>query len=414
MSNSEGTLIEFSDLYDDAIEAILSYLTLEDLANISDTCRRLRNIAGSVFSQKHKNRFISFYAFERLNTDEKESYMSLTIFTRKNKPTARITDAKIWFKLLRNFGKSIKFIHLSCERDKKPDAKLQGVNEYIFEYCANSLETLELRCWPCFNIMKPLTKLQQFCGISFRDWKGMEMMPNLFSLHLEYVPTNLEGNFPGMEKIRLTLQTEEHANSFICFLIMNQHIKFLYLELDLDEAKLNYYSDIICNLIIENLTQLKVFKLIYAGGWNRRRHAALPHVQTYRFKTIDTFYFDDYTSRIHEYIRSFEFDNLIKLTLCSLVSNNIDDVIYILLRNKKLKIVRFKLGFRLKKVEIDRLQITLHQLPELKEIIINDKKEKLENTKKILGSEWKLVWKEERRYDNFKLKFQRIREKLEN
>lgn len=144
MSNSEETPMKFTKIYDDAIEAILSYLTLEDLANISDTCRRLRNIAGSVFFQKHKNRFISFFVFKHLYTDyEKESHMSLPIFTCKNRSTTRITDARIWFKLLRNFGESIKFINLYCERDMKSDIKLQGVNEYIFKYCANSLETLE-------------------------------------------------------------------------------------------------------------------------------------------------------------------------------------------------------------------------------------------------------------------------------
>lgn len=407
MSNSEKTLLEFSEIYDDAIEAILSYLTLEDLANISDTCRRLRNIAGSVFSQKHKNRFISFFAFKHLYTDhEKEQHMSLPIFTCKNRSTVRITDAKIWFKLLRNFGESIKFIHLYCEIDMKSDIKFQSVNEYIFKYCANSLETLELRSWPCFNIMKPLTKLQQFCGKGFFDWKGMEMMPKLFSLHLDYVPTTLKENFPEMEKIRLRLKTEEHVNSFISFLKMNQHIKFLYLDLNLDDTKHNYYSEIICNLIIENLTQLKVFK--YNGGIGRFHE--FTHGQVYRFKTIDTFSFWDFPTSM---IKSFEFDNLIKLTYVSLRSNNIDDFIYILLRNEKLKIVRFRLGFRLKKDEIDRLQIILHQT-ELKEIIITTKKEKLENTKKILGSEWKLVLIKEKRYDSCKLKFQRIQEKLES
>lgn len=71
----------------------------------------------------------------------------------------------------------------------------------------------------------------------------------------------------------------------------------------------------------------------------------------------------------------------------------------------------------LKKDEIDRLQIILHELPELKEIIINNyttKKEKLENTKKIFGSEWKLVLIKEKRYDNSELKFQRIQGKLES
>lgn len=57
---------------------------------------------------------------------------------------------------------------------------------------------------------------------------------------------------------------------------------------------------------------------------------------------------------------------------------------------------------------MDRLQIILHQSHELKEIIITTKKEKLENTTKIFGSEWKLVLMVKRRYDNFKLKFQRI------
>lgn len=109
ISDDEATPIEFNDLCDNVINIILCDLELQDLANISDTNSRLRNIAASVFSRRYGNHVISFgvsiepdSAIRELRIDQ------LRLF--KNKMIPKIYEITIWFKILRNFGKFIKFI----------------------------------------------------------------------------------------------------------------------------------------------------------------------------------------------------------------------------------------------------------------------------------------------------------------
>lgn len=63
IANDRETQTEFNDLYDDAIAMILFYLDIKDLTTISDTNKRLRNIAGLVFSRKYGKHLLSIDAF---------------------------------------------------------------------------------------------------------------------------------------------------------------------------------------------------------------------------------------------------------------------------------------------------------------------------------------------------------------
>lgn len=223
-----------------------------------------------------------------------------------------------------------------------------------------------------------------------------EAIDKASTLHLQNVPKNFRRKFAGNREDSLEFANGRTQNSFNSFSEMNQHIKILKLSIELDEIKFNYYSEIIYNLIIENLTQLKVLRLYYGEG---NKYGTFTHAQVYRLQTIDTFSFKTAYSNTNV-IKSFEFDNLIKITIDSLDSHNMDNYIDILLRNENLQIVKFKCGFRLKTDEIDRFQIVLHQLPELKEIVISiTKRKRLEDTKEIVGSEWKLVLMIERPHD---------------
>lgn len=145
---------KFDDMCDDAIEMILSYLELADLANISDVSKRLQIIAKSIYSRKHAHRLICIDAFQfDLNT------ASFTFYC-KIKPIIRINDAKVWFKLIRNFGESIKYIYIKSDYLRSWDERnipssYKYVIEYILEYCADSLEALELFQYPFLPLNKP-------------------------------------------------------------------------------------------------------------------------------------------------------------------------------------------------------------------------------------------------------------------
>lgn len=113
-----------------------------------------------------------------------------------------ITDAKIWFKLLRNFGEFIEFLHIFAKLNtnydkfttttKIPNA-LKNLNKYVNEYCTDSLEVLELQQYSYFTLNNPLPWLQEFnvdCGVHCEHWNtdALKFIPNLRSLNILCVP----------------------------------------------------------------------------------------------------------------------------------------------------------------------------------------------------------------------------------
>lgn len=235
-----------------------------------------------------------------------------------NKPIIRIGDAEIWFKLLRNFGEFIKFFRIQCHfydlsnelKTKIPNA-LKNLIIYVHEYCTDSLEILELRCYPFFCSNKPLIKLKKFFApecfqrqnIGIYQWEHRitelsELMPNLNSLYLTDVPKILEEHFPKLERVELTLKCKEDVHSFNSFLHLNRQIIWLKLFIFIDEQ-----SDLIFSSIEENLTQLN---FLYISNSYR-----LAPTRTYQFKTIKEFKAGFFTH--FKLLNSIQFEDLKKL-----------------------------------------------------------------------------------------------------
>lgn len=398
ISDDKNTRIEFNDICDNVIDIILCHLKLEDLANISDTNKRLKNIAGSVFSRKHAHRLISFDTYHHsyiLSETQLERLEGSDHNYCKHEPIVRIRDANISFKLMRNFGEFIKFIRIQCKwhmRQTKIPSALENLFKYILEYCADSLEILELQALPYFSLNKPLTKLQNFLAIMcFSNFEAMELMPNLRSLELAYVPKTLEKYFPNLERVSLTLRSGEEVHLCISFLQMNRQIK--YLKLFMFRTK---YNNLIYSSIEENLTHLKTLKI--SDGTNTNNA-----VKPIRFKTIESFA----VCGPPRLVESIEFDNLNKLHFIFPERN----WIHFVLRNKNLKILKFTRLWR-EKFWLDNIKKLLDELLELEQIIVKlEKEEYLSILKGILGSEWEQIQVEEIRAES-KSKFRRIHKKL--
>lgn len=375
--------IEFNDMCDNVIDMILCHLQLEDLANISDTSKRLRSIAGSIFSRKHAQRLISFDVFHysrNLSERRRKTMQEVIKIYCKQGETVRITDAKIWFKIMRNFGASIKYIRIQdnpYELDTRILSALQNMNKYVSEFCSDSLISLELHNYHYFTLNKPLTKLQEFLKkhYSFENSEALKLMPNLRTLVLYCVPSILEKHYPQLNRVELRLEKDEEVHSFVSFLRMNRQIKYLKLRL-MSECK-REHNDSIYSSIVENLTKLKTFKLSVMDGIKTAPH---------RFETVESF--SIFGLLHHSGYFTFEFTNLRKLTL--------EDVYYYLpnwlnfiLRNKKLKILKLyyiSSETLLKKSDIRNL---LNELPELEQINVHSfQKENYSILKDILGSEW--------------------------
>lgn len=396
--DDEKKPIEFTDMCDNVIDIILCKLNLADLANISDTNNRLKNIAASVFSRRFGNCFISFDSLGA----KRELSRQLEVIRCKNKPIVKIIDAKIWFKLLRNFGNLIKFISIQCE--PVPQVKnetqikmanvLKNLNEYVLKYCADSLERLQIKNLPFFTFNMPLEKVHEFivhqdlcCNYEYENWntEALNFLPNIRSLDLVCVPKSLEKNYPKLNRVVLLLEHDEDVHSFTSFLQFNRQITSLEVRIFIAN-----YNDVIFSSIEKNLTQLKRLKLgdQFLGEVNRNADEPIPH---YQFRTVETFETIARRSRLMDSaLYTFEFNNLKKVisrTECPSEWRSF------LLNYKTIK--RFKISYYRPVGWLEYHASAVKELsesPELEQITVEHPGMKAhEVLKKIFGSEWKLI-----------------------
>ncbi|XP_055326201.1 uncharacterized protein LOC129580029 [Sitodiplosis mosellana] len=390
-SNYTKIQTEFDDMCDDAIEKILSYLELVDLTNICGVSRRLQTIAKSIFSRKHGHWLICIDATQF----PIERFDPLSVYC-KIKPIIRISEAKMWFKLIRNFGKSIKYIQIETDSvfiDKgiKPSF-YKYIIEYIIEYSADSLEVIELLNYPFMPLNKPLKNLTKIIALSDEHIKfdAIEYIPNVNSLWLKWIPKILKNIcFPNMNELKTS---DQDVESFISFLRVNRQIKKLRVIIHSD-------SDLILSSISEILPKLKTLKIVFSCSLRRLSMEKIPF---YQFKSVENF---SMKSDYH-YIGSFVFDNLKRLSLG--IEDGNSDWLNAAIRMKKLKILKLTHASML----IKNYQILLTKLTELELIIVRFSKQHESNVLiQSLGREWKQVQMEkiDCLYDTYKVKFQRKR-----
>lgn len=358
--------LQLMDICDDAIEIILKHLNLEELVNCADTNKRLNQIAQSVYSQKYRD-CVLWFGNEDKGHDITEKHI-------------RIDITAICFKLIRNFGKFIKTIEVGYVADlnvedelNKNAARYKNMNEYVSEYCADSLEEITLFDFPFFKMNKPMKKLQKFCVhdhlINRKNrsayLESISCMENLRCFMLESykigIPKALENYIPTLEEIYLKLYYYSDMDTFIQCLKMNQQIKKLHLNHQVGLRD----NEIL--LSIANGSQIKELKL------SLRRSDPFQNVQNCRFRTIEIFTFELITLNA---VKDLTFDVLKELyygsdfrckklyfDLTSISSCFMDFA----LRHKKLKKIQFKNNF-ITNVDLCKLQ---DELPELEEIVFN-------------------------------------------
>lgn len=403
---------------------ILYNLALDDLANIADTNKRLKNISASVFCRKYGDRLISFDAFH-YQYDIHELWLEIlkqdVLKICKRKKIIGVSKANIWFKLLRNFGEFVKFIRIQCAPKESYELKcklpiaLKNLFQYVLQYCTVSLEILELHSYPFFTLNKPLNKHQEFnIRNCFEDigngkpkqWNPelLNLMPNIRSLNMNCDPKTLEKHFPKLERVTLSLNSDkESVNSMISFLRLNRQITYLKLiGIKSDNIDLIYSS------IEEILTQLKILKI--PDGIVRQPSESIP---TYRLKTIEKFSFFPLNRDFNKYL--FEFNELEKITIHA--NLHLVWVQFLVLNIKKIKILKISLSGKYwwKYTDCNAIVKELTHLPDLEHIVIKyGNMENILALKTALGSEWKqneikeYEFKLKNAQKEFKTNFQRI------
>lgn len=398
LSDYKKATKKFDDLCEDVIEVVLSKLELVDLVNISDTNIHLQNIARSIFHRKYGNHLICIEALEHAYPTDNAWYRKCKI-----KQFIRISDAKVWFKLIRNFGESIKYVLIKSYYgtfwdDGNIPIFYKHLIEYILKYCSDSLELLELQDYPFLPLNTPLKKLNEFIGITAVSFEEIKYMPNLRTLRLQIIPKTLENQFfPNLIEFTAILDSSEDVYSFISAIHMNRQIKKLFLFLDSDG-----YNDIIFSSINEHLPELKALKICTNYKLRNDVPAIIPN---YRFKNIDSLSF---IGPCNSY-KSFMFIDVKKLSLSYLNRGDITGI-NLALSMKQLRILRFEFGADC----IKHHQILLTEFSELELIIVRvSSSNECMILNQMLATQWKQIQMEKRftvkTISYFKLRFQRIR-----
>lgn len=391
----DKSTVEFNDMCDDVIEMILRHLQLEDLVNISDTSTRLRAIAGPVFSRNHAHRLLCIEVFHySLIIDSYRDILRKRIpYYRPCDPIVRISDAKIWFKLMRNFGGSVKRIHIqeaeTLSQESSIPQAMENLSKYIFEYCGDSLETLDVEIFKFLTFNKPLTRLEEFCARTHRRniLEILEFMPNVRSVRLDTIPKTIAKFYWKLERIELKLEKYSDVETFISFARLNPQIKHLKLD-----CGYKCHHRALFSTIADIFTQLKTLKL---------NELAIDRI---RFKTVEklsvhTFYWRD---NIH-------FDNLKKVTLR--VFRDYDGLCLMKFarQNRRLKILKCDLHETF--LQDGYIPSLLKELSELEEFIVYSFSDfDVNYFKKLLGGEWEQFKKD--KGPNYCLPFHNFRKRI--
>ncbi|XP_037042614.1 uncharacterized protein LOC119078968 [Bradysia coprophila] len=384
--NDGKSTVKFNDMSDHVIDVILCELPLEDLANISDTSTRLRDIASSVFLRKHAHRLISMDVFHYgINICDKlrEHYKKDFPVYCEHNAMLRISAAPIWFKLLRNFGATIKHvrIHGHTTNDTYTLNVMPNLIKYVSDFCSDSLETLEALAGNQFLTFKrPLTNLREFCLFSgrFESLEALESMPNVRTLKLSRVPKTIAKFYAKLERVHLVVESDEEVQTFISFIRLNRQIKYLHLVIFHDCRP--EHNDAIYSSIADNLTQLTTFKLCESN---------VPQlVSRHRFQGVESF-----SVECRGPLHMFEFNGLRKLTLRGVFAYP-PNCVTIAQRYKDLKILKLPL-LEEAHVNASFIQNLLKKLPELEQIsVYRDKQNRWSTLKNLLGRKWEQFEKE--------------------
>lgn len=184
-SRSEGkNITKLTDLNSDCLFAVYDHLDLLSLANVADTCGRLRDTANEFFS---RSRFRNLeFPFEVFTSHDME-----------HEPVHALTEG--WAKVLRNFGPLI--THFRDTFERRNDVLWKGRHidflyktmELLITYCGDSLIELKI-CrlhftWEMETLEKPifphLTHLTWHSCRFLSDYNLLPVwFPNLRELHV--------------------------------------------------------------------------------------------------------------------------------------------------------------------------------------------------------------------------------------
>lgn len=139
-------ITNITDINDDCLEHIFKKLSFDDLLNVADSCKRLKNAARLAFTSKYGRHMVRINGyFQRIR--------SILMSDKEIEIKGRSTCLKV----LRCFGASMtKLATLPFVYERECD----DIDRYLDEYCAESVVELEYGRVTLYNLKKQFTKVE--------------------------------------------------------------------------------------------------------------------------------------------------------------------------------------------------------------------------------------------------------------
>lgn len=256
-----------TNIYYDCLERIYDFLDLENLLNLAGSCKRLQIAAAAKFSHEHgKKRIILRFPENRRNREFLRMRLMHNMRMRlmhnmhiPDRPGERdeisvrreaisVTGLKLQLPFLRCFGAKISHLDFIPGREY---AHKSIFDQYINQYCADTLTSFTIRGKKIFTVEKPFKNLEKLMiedgdlNEMFRNY--VNWYPNL--RHLELVSVNVRvPRIRPLENLeKLIIKNTDLAEKLACFIDWFPNLR--HLELD--------YVDIHMDGIAVSLPQLE-------------------------------------------------------------------------------------------------------------------------------------------------------------
>lgn len=201
------------------LKLMISYLDVEDLLNVADTCTQMKRAAELTFSHQYGR--YPFCIGENNNDNNKEELrwdtFNSTVFLR---------NPKSGFQLLRCFGHLISKLQLKCN---KIDTILPHLDECMTKYCANYLTELKIT---------DRNRSFKHLETSFPNIENVQLL----NCDLDKSITKFNERFPKMRKLELAHAFREytHADEQSCIMAHFPHLEQLSIAAPMD--KCNFFN----------------------------------------------------------------------------------------------------------------------------------------------------------------------------
>lgn len=190
------------------LEYIFEYLDLKDLLNIAHTCKRLQIAAVANFGDEHGKKCI-ILRFP-INNELDKFFVGLNDIL--------IVGPKLQLPFLRCFGAKILHLDLDRQYQQYPRPILTKINDYINQYCTDTLNGLTIHRNHLIQFEKPFKKLEKLVieggvlGAEFPNFANL--YPSLRRLEMQKVL--FEGDFIAVSLphlVHLSIDITERSSS---------------------------------------------------------------------------------------------------------------------------------------------------------------------------------------------------------